>query len=110
MILILCGFASTAPVLKYDWPASFRIFESFHVGSVPVIISDDYIRPYADEVDWDEFSVSVPEADLNGLRRILQRKRPFAKDMASKGEQFFRDYCARDRVCERIIAKLESIK
>merc|ERR1712216_875441 len=39
-----------------------RVFEALYAGCVPVILSDDVRLPFADLVDWSEFSIRWPMA------------------------------------------------
>ena len=40
---------------------SFRLTEMMSAGSIPVICVDHYVLPYADILDWENFSIRVPE-------------------------------------------------
>jgi hypothetical protein len=33
-------------------------------GSIPVIVTDHYVPPFADILDWESFSIRVPEHKL----------------------------------------------
>ena len=52
--LILEGFG-------YD---SIRLTEMMSAGSIPVIVCDHYVLPFADILDWENFSIRVPEHHL----------------------------------------------
>ncbi|KAK4375315.1 hypothetical protein RND71_005994 [Anisodus tanguticus] len=48
-----------------------RVVESIHYECVPVIISDNYVPPFFEVLDWESFSVFVLEKDVPDLRNIL---------------------------------------
>ncbi|CAK9155143.1 unnamed protein product [Ilex paraguariensis] len=48
-----------------------RVVESIYYECVPVIISDNYVPPFFEILDWEAFSVFVSEKDIPNLRNIL---------------------------------------
>jgi hypothetical protein len=50
---------------------SYRMYEAMQLGCIPVYIYDEPWLPYADELDWRQFAVLVPVADLPQLHDIL---------------------------------------
>jgi len=50
---------------------SYRLYESMMVGTIPVIISDDWQPPLSFMLDWNEFSVTINEADVDKIPEIL---------------------------------------
>lgn len=48
-----------------------RIVEAIFYECVPVIISDNYIPPFFEVLDWESFAVFVLEKDIPQLRSIL---------------------------------------
>lgn len=48
-----------------------RVVESIFYECVPVIISDNFVPPFFEVLDWDAFSVIVAEKDIPDLKKIL---------------------------------------
>jgi len=55
---------------------SFRLFEAVANGSIPVILSDSYIKPFSDCIPWDRFSITIPESRLDEVDGLLEAIRP----------------------------------
>lgn len=52
------------------WP--YRLFQSIAWGSIPVVISDDYIKPFGDVIPWDDFCITIPENKAQDIDEILR--------------------------------------
>ncbi|PKA54328.1 putative glycosyltransferase [Apostasia shenzhenica] len=53
--------------------ASPRVVEAIYLECVPVIISDHYVLPFSDVLNWKSFSVQVSPDDIPQLKEILER-------------------------------------
>jgi Exostosin family len=51
---------------------TYRFFQAIAWGSIPVLISDDYMKPFAETIPYDSFSLTIPESDLDSLDSILR--------------------------------------
>ncbi|KAJ7298816.1 hypothetical protein O6H91_Y396000 [Diphasiastrum complanatum] len=48
-----------------------RIVEAIYYDCVPVIIADNFVLPFSDVLNWDAFSLSLPEKDIPKLKQFL---------------------------------------
>jgi hypothetical protein len=60
-------------------PCTYRLFETLQLGRVPVIIADAWLR--VPNVNWDEFSITVPEEKIHQIPSILRERREEAVEM-----------------------------
>lgn len=51
--------------------SSPRIAEAIWAECVPVIISEGYVLPFSDVLQWNEFSISMSVANIPNLRDLL---------------------------------------
>jgi len=55
---------------------SYRLAESIFLGAIPVIVDDKLILPFCSVLDWREFSIRVPSAQVPKLPTILRQMTP----------------------------------
>uniref|UniRef100_A0A7C9FBK8 Exostosin GT47 domain-containing protein n=1 Tax=Opuntia streptacantha TaxID=393608 RepID=A0A7C9FBK8_OPUST len=48
-----------------------RVVEAIFYGCVPVIISDNFVPPFLETLNWESFAVFVAEKDIPNLKNIL---------------------------------------
>lgn len=51
--------------------SSIRLFECIYMNSIPVIIADGYKKPLSDIINWDEFSITILEEDIDKIEEII---------------------------------------
>lgn len=71
-------------------PGSIRLSESMKMGRACVIVSDAW-HPN-DEVNWSEFSIRVPERDVERIPEILDRERHRAPQMGARARQVWEEH------------------
>ncbi|KAK7277463.1 hypothetical protein RJT34_22476 [Clitoria ternatea] len=56
--------------------ASPRVVEAIYTGCVPVLISEHYVPPFSDVLNWKSFSVELSVKDIPRLKQILMSISP----------------------------------
>ena len=66
-------FASTYSLLPRGngCALSYRHIESMNAGSIPVIISDEYVLPFNELIDWKQCALQVKEANIQDLHCLI---------------------------------------
>ena len=89
---------------------SFRIYEAIALGVIPIYIWDNIEwLPYKEELNWDEFSISVHEDDMHKIPEIIKNfSDEEIKQMQKRLKEVWRDYFCRDAMCKKIIEYIDS--
>jgi len=57
---------------------TYRFYQAINWGSIPVLLSDDYILPFQQYISYDQFTIRIPEHDIlkidKTIRNISQEK------------------------------------
>jgi hypothetical protein len=69
---------------------SIRLYESMKTGRPCIIVSDDWVPN--EGVDWDSFSVRIPEADIPKIPDLLEKLKPRAKEMGERARQQWEEW------------------
>lgn len=72
---------------------SYRHIESMNVGSIPVIISDNYVLPFSELIDWNSCSIRIKEDEICNLLEIikdnLEREDRLRKNVKDVYDKYF---------------------
>lgn len=84
---------------------SFRMYEAMQLGSIPVYIYDDDWRAFKDDLNWDEFSVSVHYSNIGQLDSILSKiSKEKTKLMSEKCIETYNNRFSLDALSKKIIS------
>ena len=67
------SLAETRTILcpRGEGEGSIRFFEAMSAGRVPVLLADEHELPFADQIDYDAFTLRIPQADAARTGEIL---------------------------------------
>lgn len=84
---------------------SFRLYEAFQLGCVPVIITDKLFLPWIDELNWEDFAII--SQDIKNLYFLLENiSEADYNSMLMVGQRLYEDYFTLDGVCKQIYKRL----
>jgi hypothetical protein len=55
---------------------TYRFFQAIQWGSIPVLLSDDYIKPFGSVIPYDTFCITIPEKEVLSIDSILRSITP----------------------------------
>jgi hypothetical protein len=71
-------------------PCTYRLFESMQLGRAPVIIADEWVE--IEGIDWNAFSIRIPERDTDRLESILAARRQESLQMGRIARQVWEQH------------------
>jgi hypothetical protein len=71
---------------------SFRFVQAAMFGSIPVLLSDGYVKPMARYIDWDRCCLTLPESDVAKVPALL---RAMPRDEISRYQNKLRNTAAK---------------
>ena len=90
-------------------PCSYRLFECMQLGRVPVIISDAWVR--IPNIDWDKFTVTIPESQIQFIPEILLERKKEAVEMGRLARKYWEDHFSPEvSLHQMVIAANELLK
>lgn len=88
--------------------STIRLFEVMGMGSIPVIIADNYCPPMKDNLDWSSFSVTIKEKDISEIKNILGKyNKDDIKSMNQKVKEVYKEYFSNDNLHKSILCNIK---
>ena len=89
---------------------TYRFFQSIIWGSIPVLFSDGYIKPFKDFIDYDSFTITLPEKNILSVDKILRNisEKDIEKLQSNLRENL--KYFSKDNFFRMLINNLEEQK
>ncbi|MGE4552464.1 MAG: class I SAM-dependent methyltransferase [Desulfovibrionaceae bacterium] len=91
--------------------SSVRFYETLCMGRIPVHISDEYVFPFADEIDYSRFCIDIPESAVDVVGEVLaqwfRKKTPedlerMCREARATWERYFRPEDAKRIMVEQL--------
>ena len=87
-------------------PTSYRLYEAFQYGAVPVYISDRFWLPWEDEVRWDDLIVKITPNQTPEIKSMLDNYDDKREAMIEYASNIYEDYFSIEGVFNKILDKL----
>ncbi len=86
-------------------PTSFRLYESIQMGSIPIYISDEFILPYSNIIDWDKLSLLINLNEIDSIPekvdKIIQSNMHL--EMYEYGQYCYKEYFNNNFIIKNIL-------
>jgi len=87
---------------------SFRLYESFQLGCVPVIVTDKLFLPWCDELNWTEFAIIISDTSKIYDTLVNISNEQYRK-MLYIGQTLYEDYFTLEGTCKQIIKRVNKL-
>tara|TARA_A100001015_G_scaffold221532_1_gene249346 strand:+ start:2368 stop:3249 length:882 start_codon:yes stop_codon:yes gene_type:complete len=54
-------------------PTSFRLYESINLGSIPIYISDNFLLPFQDKIEWEKLALLIKLEDIDSIHKKVEK-------------------------------------
>lgn len=90
-------------------PTSFRLYESIIYGSIPIYISDEFILPFKEFINWEKLAILIKPREINKIPKIVDKLLESKKyqEMLDYGEFCFDSYFNFDFMYKYVIEKVK---
>ena len=82
---------------------SYRLYEAFQYGAVPVYISDEFWLPYESTLDWDKLIVRITPDQLPNLKSILNGYDDRWETMIAYATEVYEEFFSFEGVAAKIM-------
>lgn len=94
---------------------SIRFFETLSMGRIPVLISDNCVLPFENEINYDDFIIRIDEKDAGVSSQIIEKwltENSFEqiKEKCKKARSVWEEYFTYNNALWYIIKSLQNIK
>ncbi|MFN3683205.1 MAG: exostosin family protein [Fimbriimonadaceae bacterium] len=89
-------------------PSTYRQYEAWEIGRVPVILSDDWVPPPG--IPWEEATVRVPECEAQHPERVLQSLEPLDdRSLGRRGRELHEAFLEPAGAARYLLSRIEAL-
>jgi hypothetical protein len=82
---------------------SYRLYEAFQYGAVPVYISDNFWLPWEYELDWEKLIIKISPEQVSNMREILRDYDSKRSSMVSYAEEIYDEFFSIEGVYNKLL-------
>jgi hypothetical protein len=89
-------------------PTSFRLYETIQLGSIPIIISDDFWLPFKDQIKWSDLALLVSPKNIDNIPSLVDELIESGKYklMIEYGKDCWTNYLSWDGIQRSIVESI----